>query len=200
MAVVALGGLLTAYCMVPGLDAVGRITGLLLVPSFRLSLGLGAVAVALTVLLVGELDRQGYVGALWLAAAVGLLAFGVELAAGLRIRAAGSAFPLLLMVPLAALVGLVVATAVRRRAIASAALLLLLSAYAGGRVNPLQDGVPVLADTPIGQAVATADRADPGGWAMVMDPAVPDPASLPVLVETGAVSYTHLTLPTNREV
>lgn len=189
LAVVALGGLLTAYCLVPGLDAVGRITGLSLVPSARLSLGLGAVAVALTVLVVGELDRQGYVGALWLAAAVGLLAFGVELAAGLRIRAAGSAFPLLLMVPLAALVGLVVATAVRRRAIASAALLLLLSAYAGGRVNPLQDGVPVLADTPIGQAVATADRADPGGWALVMDPAVPDPASLPVLVEAGVHTY-----------
>jgi hypothetical protein len=181
----AVGLLLLAWCVLPGLEPLGAVTGLTQVPTGRLQLGIGVFAVMLTGLVIGELDRQDFVLPRVAAGAVGAVAFTAAAAVALQLRRAGSNFPprLAVLVPLAALFAAAVYLAVRRRAVASAAILVALCGFGGLRVNPVQHRIPVAADMPIGRAVTAADHNDPGGWVST------DESLTPVLVETGVRTY-----------
>lgn len=167
VALLGVAGLFLAHLLVPAASPLSRLLLLHLVTHERLHLGLGLVSTLLVLAAAWELERQGahpqlLPAASWgLAVLVLLVTIGIRLQAQAPVAAGGLPVVVLCSVVVACLVALLVSGRVTAAAVGLAGF----CAVAVVGVNPLYRGVFDVRDTPVGTAIAEAQRREPdGAW------------------------------------
>jgi hypothetical protein len=162
--------LFLAQLFLPHMDIVSGITLLNRVPANRLLLGMGMLSNLLLVGLAWQLSTAGSRPRfMQLGAFLGPFLLLSALALYLHTDHAVFVGSLVLAVALAATIALAVALWTIRRPALGAAVLLLVSLFVAGAVNPISAGVSTTDDLPVARAVGQIDKADPGGWIMQMN-------------------------------
>ncbi|UQX87021.1 hypothetical protein M6D93_11960 [Jatrophihabitans telluris] len=173
---VATTGVLVLFILVaavPHLSWIAQVTGLSLVPTERLTIGLGLASTVLAVAVVADwvsTTAHSHRGRTACAGAVGLLALVATLVTGIHLRhvaphALRSGTALLAT----AIVVSAIAVLLLVRATAAVLLWATMCCVLGAPVNPLYQGLYNVGQTPLGRTVAAVDRGRPGNWVSVGD-------------------------------
>ncbi len=151
----------------PHMDVLSQLTMLDRVPSNRLLLGMGMLSDVVLVTVAWQVSTSRPLRPPLLTTAF-VLPFLALSALAVYLHRQHDVFvgPLAVAVALAAVVASAVALWATRRPELGAALLIVVSLFIAGMVNPLSAGVSTTGELPLGTAVAQLDRSDPGGWIM----------------------------------